>query len=248
MNRLAVFFVPAHFLFLNRTFPSMLHKTRGIVFRFTKYGETSIIVNIFTEIFGLQSYIINGVRSKSGRNKIALYQPLTLLDLVVYHRENANINRIKEVKCLHPFQSISLDIKKSASAIFINEVINKTIKEESHAAEICNFMIDALITLDSITVNIENFHLIFLLKLSRLLGFGVHNLSEVMGVRVADDQEEQLLGQLIKSDFADSLQITNSQRRDILDLILKFYGDHMDALGEWRSVQISTGSIGLKTI
>ncbi|MBA4056317.1 MAG: DNA repair protein RecO, partial [Marivirga sp.] len=71
----------------------MLHKTRGVVFRFTKYGETSIIVNIFTELFGLQGYIVNGVRSKSGKNRIALYQPLTLLDLVVYHRENANINR-----------------------------------------------------------------------------------------------------------------------------------------------------------
>ena len=84
----------------------MLHKTRGIVFRFTKYGETSIIVNIFTELFGLQSYIVNGVRSASAKNKIALYQPLTLLDLVVYHRENVNILRIKEVKCLHAYQTI----------------------------------------------------------------------------------------------------------------------------------------------
>ena len=61
----------------------MIHKTRGIVFRFTRYGETSIIVTIFTEAFGLQSYIVNGVRSKSAKNKIALYQPLTLLNLVV---------------------------------------------------------------------------------------------------------------------------------------------------------------------
>ena len=110
----------------------MLHKTRGVVFRFTKYGETSIIVTLFTELFGLQSYIVNGVRSKSGKNKIALFQPLTLLDLVVYHREHANLNRIKEVKCLYPFQSIPTDIKKSALAIFIIEVINKTVKEESH--------------------------------------------------------------------------------------------------------------------
>src|SRR6187200_113375 len=101
----------------------MLHKTRGVVFRFTKYGESSIIVNIFTEMFGLQSYIVNGVRSRTVKSRIALYQPLTLLDLVVYHRENANINRIKEVKCLYPYQSIPTDIKKSALAIFIMEVI-----------------------------------------------------------------------------------------------------------------------------
>ena len=81
----------------------MLHKTQGVVFRFTNYSETSIIVNIFTSAFGLQSYIVNGARGKSGKGKIALYQPLTLLDLVVYHRENASILRIKEVKCIHPY-------------------------------------------------------------------------------------------------------------------------------------------------
>jgi DNA repair protein RecO (recombination protein O) len=216
----------------------MLHKTRGVVFRFTKYGETSIIVNIFTEVFGLQGYIVNSVRSKSGKNKIALYQPLTLLDLVVYHRENANINRIKEVKCLHPYQSIPLDIRKSAAAIFMNEVVNKTIKEESHAAELCNFMIESFITLDKMTVKVENFHLVFLLKLSRLLGFGAHNLNEVLGVRAIDPETEKILDDLISSDYADLIFMTNTQRRDILDLLLKFYADHIESLGEMRSMQV----------
>src|SRR6185369_5739782 len=138
----------------------MLHKTRGIVFRFTKYGETSIIVNIFTELFGLQSYIVNGVRSKSSKNKIALYQPLTLLEMVVYHRENANINRIKEVKCFYPYQTIPVDIKKSALAIFINEVLNKTVKDESHAQDLCTFLMESLQALDQMTEKAENFHLL----------------------------------------------------------------------------------------
>jgi DNA repair protein RecO (recombination protein O) len=222
----------------------MLHKTRGIVFRFTKYGETSIIVTIFTEIFGLQSYIVNGIRSKSSKSKIALYQPLTLLELVVYYRENANINRIKEVKCLHPYQSIPLDIKKSAAAIFVNEVINKTIKEESHALELCNFMIDSFIILDTMTVKVENFHLIFLVKLSRLLGFGAHHTNEVMGARTTDMETEEILGELIRSDYSDLIRMTNIQRRDILDLLLKFYADHIESLGEMRSVQVLREVIG----
>src|SRR5687767_9141688 len=106
----------------------MIFKTRGIVFRFTKFKETSIIVTIFTEHFGLQAYIVNGVRSKSAKNKIALYQPLTLLNLVVYHRENANIERIKEISCLHPYRTIMADVKKSTLAMFLNELLNKTIK------------------------------------------------------------------------------------------------------------------------
>jgi len=222
----------------------MLHKTRGIVFRFTKYGETSIIVNIFTELFGLQSYMVNGVRSKSSKNKIALYQPLTLLELVVYHRENANLNRIKEIKCLYPYQTIPVDIKKSALAIFINEVLNKTVKEESHAQELCTFLINSLQALDQMTERAENFHLIFLLKLSRLLGFGAYNLIEVLGPRVSDEETERLLDQLIHAEYNAVVSLTNQQRRTILELLLKFYSDHIDTFGEMRSVQVLRDVMG----
>ena len=216
----------------------MLHKTRGVVFRFTKYGDTSIIVTLFTELFGLQSYIVNGVRSKSGKNKIALFQPLTLLDLVVYHREHANINRIKEVKCLYPYQSIPVDIKKSALAMFIIEVVNKTIREESHAQELCEFLIHAFMTLDQIDLGWENFHLIFLLKLSRMLGFGAHHVNEVLGARVTTEQNERIIATLLKSEYTTVVSMQNHQRREILDLVLKFYADHIDNLGDMKSIQI----------
>jgi DNA repair protein RecO (recombination protein O) len=221
----------------------MLHKTRGVVFRFIKYGESSIIVNIFTEAFGLQSYIVNGIRSKTAKNRIALYQPLTLLDLVVYHRENANINRIKEVKCLYPYQSIHLDIKKSGVALFINEIINKTIKEESHAEELCDFMVKSFVTLDQLENQVENFHLRFLLKLSRHLGFGAYNTNEILGARLTDVSTEKLLVNLIESEYNDALTITNPQRRELLDILLRFYGDHI-AFGEIRSVHVLRDVIG----
>jgi len=216
----------------------MLFKTRGIVFRFTKYGETSIIVNIFTELFGLQGYIINGVRIKSSKSKIALFQPLTLLDLVVYHRENANLNRIKEVKCIHPFQSLTIDIKKSAIGMFINEIINRTVKDESHAKEVFGFLFQSIVTLDGAHQPVENFHLIFLLKLSRYLGFGAHHLNEILGGRMADVEIENLLGKLIKVEYEEHFSISNSQRKILLDLILKFYSDHIDTLGDIKSMQV----------
>jgi DNA repair protein RecO (recombination protein O) len=216
----------------------MLHKTRGIVFRFTKYGETSIIVNIFTELFGLQGYIVNGVRSKSSKSRMALFQPLTPLDMVVYHRANANLNRIKEMKCLHPFHSIQTDVKKSAISIFINEVLNKTVKEESHAQEVFDFLFDAVCVLDGMKDTYENFHLMFMLKLSRYLGFGAQNINEVLGVRVTDKETEDALKKLMLSDYREHVNISNDQRRIILELILKFYSDHIDTFGEMRSVQI----------
>lgn len=216
----------------------MIFKTRGIVFRFTKFKETSIIVTIFTEQFGLQSYIVNGVRSKSARNKIALYQPLTLLNLVVYHRENANIERIKEISCLHPYRTLTSDIKKSTLGMFINELLNKTVKDESHIGEVFQFLFDSLVSLDTLREGYENFHLIFMLKLSRFLGFGVYNVNEVVGGKVADEETERVITELIQANYDTPVKISNAQRRTALDLLLKFYSEHMENFGEIKSVQV----------
>jgi len=216
----------------------VLHKTRGIVFRFTKYGDTSIIVTIFTELFGLQTYIVNGVRSKSAKGKIALYQPLTLLDLVVYFKENANIKRIKEVRCLHQYQSLQTDIKKSSIGMFINEVLNKTVKEEQHAQELFDFLMNSLLFLDNQKTNFENFHLIFLTKLSRFLGFGAHDSDEVLIGRLTGKEEEAILKRFMTAEYTDTFVVTNVQRRTLLEVLLRFYAAHIDSLGEIRSVQV----------
>ncbi len=222
----------------------MLHKTRGIVFRFTKYGDSSIIVTIFTELFGLQTYMVNGVRSKSAKSKMALYQPLTLLDLVVYYKENASIKRIKEIKCLYPYQALTTDIRKSSIALFIGEMINKTVKDESHAQDIFDFLLHALIYLDQQEKDFENFHLIFLIKLSRYLGFGAHQAEEILGGRMLDPAEEEILKQLTETDFVTPLAITNTQRRNLLEAIIRFYTEHLDSLGEIKSVQVLREVLG----
>lgn len=216
----------------------MLHKTHGIVFRFTKYGDSSIIVTIFTELFGIQTYIENGVRSKRGKGKIALFQPLTLLDLVVYYKENASIKRIKEVKCLYQYQTLSSDIRKASLAMFINEILNKAVKDESHAREIFEFLLNALILLDHQETALENFHLIFLIKLSRFLGFGAHQSEEILGVRMLDREEEEILKTLLTADFTESVSMTNIQRRNLLEAILRFYTIHIESLGEIKSIRI----------
>jgi DNA repair protein RecO (recombination protein O) len=216
----------------------MLHKTRGIVFRFTKYAESSIIVTIFTEHFGLQTYIVNSARSKTGKGKIALYQPLTLLELVVYHKENANILRIKEVKCFHPYQTLTSDFKKSTIALFLNEVINRAVKEQSHTQELGQFLFHAFISLDGLRQNIENFHLLFLIKLSRHLGFGVHQPEEILTPFFADDKEEKILQGLLTADFGFVIQINQVQRRNLLDVLLRFYASHVENFGELKSLSV----------
>ena len=169
---------------------------------------------------------------------MALYQPLTLLDLVVYYKENQQIKRIREVKCLHPYHSLHADVKKSAIAMFINEVLNKTVKEESHAHGLYEFISASLIELDNLETGYENFHLIFLVRLSRLLGFGAYAAQDVLAFRVTDTESEQKLALLLKSDITTKMSLSIAQRRMLLDILLRFYMDHIDTLGEFKSVAV----------
>jgi DNA repair protein RecO (recombination protein O) len=215
----------------------VLVKTKGIVFRLTPYGDTSIIVNMFTDLFGLQSYIVNGVRSQSKKSKIALFQPLTLLDLVVYHKENGNIMRIKEVKCYHLYQNLFRQVNKSAISLFLNEVLNKAVKDQSHTTEIFEFISNSLVILDQ-HPKPENFHLIFLLGLSRHLGFAPNQTSEVLGVHWMDEPEEKLLDQLLRTDYYTELSLTYAQRQSLLNSLMRFYQTHIDGFGEIKSLQV----------
>jgi DNA repair protein RecO (recombination protein O) len=221
----------------------MIHKTRGIVFRFTRYGETSIIANVFTEQFGLQSYIVNGVRTKKAKINLALFQPLTLLDMVVYHKETGGVFRIKELKVAYPYRAIPTDMKREAVAMFIIEILNKAVKEQSHPEALYQFIEQSMIELDTLTRGIENFHLFFLINLSRHLGFGPQMSGEILGGRVIPIEEESVLQQIILSGTTAQNQgnmpsVTNAQRRDLLEILVRFYQAHIEHFGEMKSLAV----------
>jgi len=180
---------------------------------------------------------VNGVRSKTSKNKIALFQPLTLLELVVYHRENADILRIKEVKCLHPYQTIYQDVRKSTIAIFINEILNKAVKDQIHAEEIGEFLIRSMIALDELSSG-ENFHLVFLFKLSHYLCFGPASRLEVLGNRIISEAEGDIVSNLIRAEYDTQMSIKYEERKNILDALIWFYKSHIDSLGEIRSLEV----------
>ncbi|MCP9755747.1 DNA repair protein RecO [Lacihabitans sp. CCS-44] len=221
----------------------MLHKTKGIVISFVKYKETSIIVKIYTEAFGIQTYIENGVRSAKGKNKIALFQPLTLLDLVVYHDTKKEINRISEIKCLYPYHTVTVDIKKSSIGIFINEVLNNSLKEHSENTPLFNFLEDSLRYLDQHEEQIENFHLYFLINYCFYLGFGPDNEDDVVSqlqehAIPVNNEEKKLIKELIGQDFGAKLQISKSLRIKALELMLVYYKIHVEGFGNLRSMSI----------
>src|SRR5438874_1692853 len=109
----------------------MIHKTKGIVLKSVKYGETSLVVTMFTEVFGLQSYMVNGVRTipKKGTAKATFFQPAGILDLVAYHNDFNNLQRLKEFKWAYLYQHVLSDIWKNAVAMFMIELVTKCLKQ-----------------------------------------------------------------------------------------------------------------------
>jgi len=218
----------------------MLYKTRGIVLGFIKYSDTSIIVKIYTEEFGLQTYIVNGVRSKSSRNKIALFQPLTLLDLVVYHKENKDINRISEMKCNTVFHSIPFTQKKISMVMFIAELLGKTLREHHPNKELFELILHSISYLDEVEEHYENMHLQFMVQLAALLGFSPASSKDIMAeIRISLSTEEtEILDSLMSSTLSQPLRIPNSTRRRLLDCLVRYYAVHIENFGSLNSLSV----------
>ena len=154
----------------------MTHKTKGIVLRAVKYGETSIIVSIYTELFGLQSYMVNGVRaqSKKGEVKSNLYQSGALLELVVYHNELKNLQRIKEAKWGYLYKHIFYDIIKNSVGLFMVELLQKCLKQPEANTDLFSFAEDAFLNLDECNeMVLANFSLFFTLHLASFFGLRI---------------------------------------------------------------------------
>lgn len=210
---------------------------------YIKYRETSIIVKIYTEEFGLQTYIENGVRSSKSKGKIALFQSLTLVDLVVYNKPGLEIQRISEIKCHTPFYSIPTDIKKASIAIFVSEILSLTIKEHAENNALFGFLTDALIYLENHSEQIENFHLHFLMSLSAYLGFGPENVLDLSrqlnenGIVISKDMEA-ILRKIIHGVFGQRLDINKAIRMNILDVLIDFYRLNLDNFSGVKSVTV----------
>jgi DNA repair protein RecO (recombination protein O) len=155
----------------------MIHKTKGIVLRAVKYGETSLVVTMFTEALGLQSYMVNGVRTplkKGGSAKAGLFQPAAILDLVAYHNEFKNLQRLKEFRWAFLYQNILSDVRKNAVALFMIELLGKCLKQPEANADLFYFAEDSLHHLDEATDTVTaNFPLFFALHLAVFFGFRI---------------------------------------------------------------------------
>lgn len=149
----------------------MIYATKGIVLRTIKYGETSVIALIFTELFGIQSYIVNGVHTQSKTSKAHFFQPSSILEMQVYHNELKNLQRIKELKWSYIYKNILSDVTKNSVALYMIELLQKCLKQPEANPDLFHFCEDAFMQLDIAEKEVTaNFPIYFALQLAHFFG------------------------------------------------------------------------------
>jgi DNA repair protein RecO (recombination protein O) len=227
----------------------MLIKTRAIVLHHIKYGESSLIVTLYTEKHGRLSCMVNGVRSKKSRFPITYFQPLTLLETELYYKASRELHRLKEIACPHHYVSIPVTIAKSTIALFLAEILFLTLREEEGNSGMFDFLYHVFQLLDARDEGISNFHIRFLLHYARYLGFSLSHIHSAADIARSSDLQVfrdlpevagSAFAQMMKTPMAepDEIRLTHINRALILDRILKYYAEHIDGMGRIKSLPV----------
>lgn len=229
--------------------------SNAIVLSSLKFGDTSLIVKCFTQQEGLKSYLVRGVlKAKKGGMKVAYFQPLTQLKIVANHNTKGALNTLKEIQVYSPYQSIYQDVVKQSIAFFLSEVVSNVIREEEANEPLYMFLETSFIWLDT-HEKIANFHLVFLLNLTRFLGFfpdvadaekqGFHLLdgfftTSIFDKNVISGNECVQFKKLLQTNFEnlESLRFTKSQRQMVLQTLITYYKLHIDSFRNPKSLDV----------
>lgn len=229
--------------------------TKAIVLSTLKYGDTSLIVRCFTLEEGLKSYLLKGIlSSKKGKLKSAYFQPLTQLKIEANHNNKGRLNSIKEVHITNPYQHIHTNIYKQTIVLFLSEILSNSIQEEEENSLLFSYLENAFTWLDTHD-KISNFHLLFLLNLTKYLGFypDIANMgfeyfnlldgkftNNSLGLELLSGDKLVLLKTLLGTSFdsIDSIQFNKNERQVVLQVIIRYFELHLDGFKKPKSLGV----------
>jgi DNA repair protein RecO (recombination protein O) len=231
----------------------MLVKTKAIVISSLKYQEKSLIVKCLTQSDGLKSYFVpNAFAAKKSNQKIAYFQPLTLLEIEATHKNKGTLEHFKEIKLSQAYQTISYDIIKSTIVIFLSEIIHHSIHEEEKNENLFLFLESALLWLDAHD-DVANFHLILMLEMTKFLGFYPDDsdinfkffdnkegiFTAFQGTNCLSEQETYLFKRLLSLKFdSDQKVFAGIERQLLLKILLFYYTIHLDGFKNPKSLEV----------
>lgn len=228
-------------------------KTKAIVISSLKFQEKSLIVKCFTLSNGLKSYFVrDAFSSRKASQKIAYFQPFSILEIEAVHKNKGTLENFKEIKTAFPFQSIHTDIVKSTMVMFLSEMLHYSIQEEEKNEQLFLFLETALTWLDHHD-EISNFHLVLLLEITKYLGF-YPDLTEInlphfemnegiftlfQGASVLSEHETHLFKKLIDLKFDNDQKVFHViERQILLKIIIDYYSLHLDGFKKPKSLDI----------
>ncbi len=229
--------------------------TKAIVLSSIKYGDSSLIIKAYTEIEGLQSYLLKGVlSSRKSKIKAAYFQPLTQLEIVASHRGKGNLEHIREVRVNYHYQSIYNDMAKNAIALFLAEIVLKSIGEEEEDPGLFQFFEASFQWLDTHDL-ISNFHLYFMIRLSRFLGFfpdTSYSDTEYFDLQAGQFVDTPGLNPLLQGrilfhfkkflginfDAIHTVKMTKKERQELLQNLVMYFELHLHGFQKPRSLAV----------
>lgn len=229
-------------------------KTKAIVIQSIRYGDSSLIVKMMTEEYGIQSYMVKGVFGNKSKFRPALFQNMTILDIVATSSK-ASLSFIKEISLAHNYNDILFNIKKSSIILFISEIISKSVPEAESDKVLFNYIKDSLIWLDEAESDYANFPLVFAMRLCYHLGFfpNIESYKDGFYLDIFDakfTQEQNIIYPIdneLSKDFYEiclrdinqtNININNKKRRQLLEIVVYYYKLHIDNVKEIQSHEI----------
>lgn len=230
--------------------------TQGIVLRTIKYSDKASIVTVYTREFGRTSYMIYGLSGKKSAIKSSLLLPLTIIEINAIHQPGKEIQQLKEIRIEYLLNSISTDPVKNAIALFITELLHLTLKRQEADESVFDFTKKALQIMNELEDGIANFHLIFMLKLTRYLGFepnkenagtsyfdlmnGIFQHNKPFHNHFLNKELTYDFARLLQSDFLNmgTIHLSRTRRSDLLEGLIDYYKLHMPDFHGLHSVDV----------
>lgn len=232
-------------------------KTEGIVLQSLRYGDTSLIVKVFTRQHGMKSYMLKGAYNHSSKNRAALFQNLNVISYVeVNTPKSHNLNYLKDAQLATVYHSLPFVMNKSAIMMYVSELLSKTITEQEQNEALYDFIVSSLQWLDLVEQDYAIFPLFFTLELSRYLGFypksnhqpgfcfdmmeGAFAHDYPLHPYYFDAESSALLASLLNVgiDEASRRPLRLSQRRELLDGLIIFMRLHAPVMRDFHSHEV----------
>ena len=235
----------------------MLTKTQAIVLHSIKYGETRLIVDMFTKEYGRLSFIVSLPKSPKSKIKKQYFQPLAMLEIETDVRPRLQLQKLSDVRLLHPFSTIPFSQHKLSISLFVAEFLYYALRGEQQNALLFDYIVNSLQWLDGQDGRFANFHLVFLMRLSRFLGFypnlddytvgDYFDLRESVFLPVPpihhdflQPQEAEKVQLMMRMDFPTMhlFQMSHTERNRLLEVALSYYRLHLPDFPELKSLSV----------